>query len=151
MSLSRRTFLGTMAVPLMPSLAYGQALGGQPAQFAAILHQIGGLADISPHLIRAADHELEQAYGSQARSRLVRALGRGVLKERLAQADEPIKEQVRFLARLLYTGEITRNGRTQAIYYPWCLAWRALSFATTPGLCAGPGFGHWADAPEQEH
>ena len=150
MTISRRTFLGALAVPLLPGFASAQTLGGQEARFASILHQIAGIPDLSPLLIRAAESELAETYGAQARSGLVRALGTGALADRLALADAGVQEQVRFLARLLYTGEVTRDGVTKAIYYPWCVAWRSLTFATAPGLCSGPAFGHWAEAPGTE-
>jgi len=98
-------------------------------------------------LIAAAQHEFETVYGARAANALVRTLGQAPLETGLAQADDDTRAQVRFLARLLYTGEVTRDGQTRALYYPWCLAWRAVSFATAPGLCEGPAFGHWASAP----
>lgn len=148
MTLSRRAFLGSLAVPLVPGVAFGQGFSGQSTDFASLLHQIGGLPNIAPQLIVAAEREFEAVYGARAAVALVRSLGQGPLADGLAQADASQRDQVKFLARFLYTGEVTRNGQTLALYYPWSLAWRALSFATAPGLCGGPGFGHWADAPD---
>jgi hypothetical protein len=145
MKLSRRTLLG--ALPLAPTLAQAQVLGGGSLAFEYLARQIGGVGDISPHLLRAAEYEFDLAYGKAARNRLVRALGSGPLETRIAEADVEMKAQVAFLATLLYTGEVTRNGVTKAEYYPWCLAWTSLTFATAPGLCGGPGFGHWTHAP----
>jgi len=145
MKLSRRALLA--AVPLAPGLAQAEALGGGSMAFESLVRQIGGMAEISPYLLRAADHEFVAAYGESARNTLVRELGTGPLETRIAQADPDLKAQVTFLATLLYTGEVTRNGVTKAEYYPWCLAWGALTFATAPGLCGGPGFGHWTNAP----
>jgi len=153
MTLSRRAFLGSIALPLLPGTAlfpgaaFGQGLTSPGTGFTALLHQIGGLPGIPPLLLSAAGREFETVYGPRAATALVASLDRGPLTEGLARADETVREQVRFLARLLYTGEVTRDGQTQALYYPWCLAWRSLSFATAPGLCEGPEFGHWSDAP----
>lgn len=148
MTLSRRTFLGSLAAPLVPGVAFAQGLSAPGAGFADLLHQIGGLPGIPPQLIAAAVREFEAFYGPRAAPALVRALGQGPLADGLARIDTDQREQVKFLARFLYTGEVTRNGQTKALYYPWSLAWRALSFATAPGLCGGPGFGHWSEAPD---
>jgi hypothetical protein len=145
MRLSRRALLA--ALPLAPTLAQAQALGSGSLAFESLVRQIGGMADISPYLLRAAEYEFDAAYGQSARNRLVHALGIGPLEARMADADPGLKAQVTFLATLLYTGEVTRNGVTKAEYYPWCLAWKALTFATAPGLCGGPDFGHWTNAP----
>jgi len=145
MKLSRRALLG--ALPFAPALAQAEALGGGSIAFESLVRQIGGMVEISPYLLRAADYEFVFAYGESAKSRLVRELGTGPLETRVAEADPDLKAQVAFLATLLYTGEVTRDGVTKAEYYPWCLAWSALTFATAPGLCGGPGFGHWTDAP----
>ena len=145
MKLSRRAVLG--ALPLAPGLVQAEALGGGSMAFESLVRQIGGMAEISPYLLRAAEYEFVAAYGESARSTLVRELGTGPLETRIAQAEPDLKAQVTFLATLLYTGEVTRNGVTKAEYYPWCLAWSALTFASAPGLCGGPGFGHWTNAP----
>jgi hypothetical protein len=146
MKLSRRALLGTL--PLLPSLAQAQVLGSGSLGFGNLVRQIGGMAEISPYLINAADHEFVLKFGAAARSALVRELATGPLEDRVAVASDDIKAQVAFLATLLYTGEVTHDGVTKASYYPWCLAWNALTFATAPGLCGGPGFGHWIDAPQ---
>lgn len=148
MTLSRRTFLGSLAAPLVPGVAFGQGLSGQGTGFADLLQQIGGLPGIPPQLITAAAREFEMAYGPHAAPALVRNLGQGPLADGLERLETSQRDQVKFLARFLYTGEVTRNGQTQALYYPWSLSWHALSFATAPGLCGGPGFGHWAEAPD---
>lgn len=150
MTLDRRTFLASLAAPLVPGIAFGQGLADPGAGFTSLLQQIGGLPGIPPQLMAAAESEFALIYGTRAAPALVRDLGQGPLSDALARASETQRAQVRFLARLLYTGEVTRDGQTQALYYPWCLAWRSLSFATAPGLCAGPAFGHWAEAPYPE-
>ena len=71
----------------------------------------------------------------------------GALQDRVAKAPVDVKAQVAFVAKLLYTGEVTRHGKQVAVYYPWCLAWRSLAFAKAPGLCGGPAFGHWEKPP----
>jgi hypothetical protein len=146
MKLSRRALLGTL--PLLPAAAKAGVLGSGSLAFESLIRQIGGMAEISPYLISAAGYEFELAYGASASAALVRALGTGPLEDRVAVAGADIKAQVVFLATLLYTGEVTRDGVTRATYYPWCLAWNALTFATAPGMCGGPGFGHWIDAPQ---
>lgn len=145
MRLSRRALLG--ALPVLPSLARAQVLGSGSADFESLVRQIGGMAEISPYLLRAADNEFVHAFGEATRNALVRTLGTGPLEDRVAAAGPDVKKQVAFLATLLYTGEVTHDGVTEASYYPWCLAWSALTFATAPGLCGGPGFGHWAHSP----
>lgn len=145
MRLSRRALLG--ALPVAPSLARAQVLGGGSLEFENLLRQIGGMVEISPYLLKAADYEFVQTFGEPARNTLVRTLSTGPLEDRVAAAGPEVGKQVAFLATLLYTGEVTHNGVTKASYYPWCLAWAALSFSTAPGLCGGPGFGHWAHDP----
>ena len=77
----------------------------------------------------------------------VAALGTGPLPDRIAEAGPALQAHVAFVATFLYTGEIVRDGITTAKYYPWCLSWKAVTFASAPGICGGPGFGHWESAP----
>lgn len=148
MTISRRSFLAALpplAFSISPSLA--ASLGAGSASFAAIARQLGGVASVSPYLLDAAEIEFAQAFGLQARSLFVTTLANGPLDVRIAEAGGDIRAQVRFVTQFLYTGEVTRDGQTKALYYPWCLAWEALTFASAPGLCGGPAFGHWHNAP----
>lgn len=144
--ITRRAFIAALIVS--PGLARAGGLGSADADFNALLRQLGGVPDISPTLLTAAEFEFASAYGQGAARALTGALGTGALDASLARADEHTLQQVKFLTRFLYTGEVIENGVAKALYYPWCLAWKAVSFATNPGLCGEP-FGHWADAPGQ--
>lgn len=147
MKISRRALLGSISLlPLAPVAARAQALGSN-AVFYDIVRQIGGIADISDHLLDAANDEFLATYGQLAQRDFVYALRTGSISERIKQASPEIQEQAAFIARLLYTGEVMRDGAYKAIYYPWCLGWKSLSFATAPGTCGGPAFGHWAHHP----
>lgn len=145
MKLSRRAFLGTL--PVMPSAARAFGLAEGDAAFENVVRQIGGVGDISPYLLGGVDSEFQLVYGTEAKAEFVRVLSSGSLDARIAAAPADTKAQVAFVARLLYTGEVTRDGRQVALYYPWCLAWKSLTFATAPGLCGGPAFGHWQNMP----
>ena len=145
MKLSRRAFL--VALPGVPSAAHAFGLGSKDAAFENVVRQIGGIGDISPYLLDGVSAEFLQVYGAEARSAFTRTLSSGALQERVSKAPSDIKAQVAFVAKLLYTGEVTRKGRQVAVYYPWCLAWRSLAFAKAPGLCGGPAFGHWENPP----
>jgi len=102
---------------------------------------------IFPYLLDGVSAEFLQVYGAEARGAFARTLANGSLQERVSTASPDIKAQVAFVAKLLYTGEVTRHGKQIAVYYPWCLAWRSLAFAKAPGLCGGPAFGHWENPP----
>lgn len=145
MTLSRRAFL--LVLPGAPSAAHAFGLGSKDAAFEDVVRQIGGIADISPYLLEGVSVEFVNAYGAEARGTFTRTLSSGSLQDRLATAQPEIKAQVAFVARLLYTGEVTREGKQIALYYPWCLAWRSLAFSKAPGLCGGPAFGHWEHPP----
>lgn len=147
MKVSRRALLGSISLlPLAPVAARAKALGSN-AVFYDIVRQIGGIADISDHLLDAANDEFLATYGELAQRDFVYALRTGSISARIKQASPEIQEQAAFIARLLYTGEVMRDGAYKAIYYPWCLGWKSLSFATAPGTCGGPAFGHWAHHP----
>jgi hypothetical protein len=145
MKLSRRAFLATL--PGAPSAAQAFGLSSKDAAFDNVVRQIGGIGDISPYLLDGVSAEFLHVYGAEARGTFTRALASGSLQERISKAPDDIKAQVAFVAKLLYTGEVTRDGRQVAVYYPWCLAWRSLAFAKAPGLCGGPAFGHWENPP----
>ncbi|WP_105402555.1 MULTISPECIES: hypothetical protein [Neorhizobium] len=145
MKLSRRMFLGIL--PLVPGAAKARALGNRDWAFADIARQIGGVTDVSPYLIEAAEYEFVLAYGPDAKRIFVTALDTGPLLDRIADAEPALQAQAAFVATFLYTGEVVRDGVTSAKYYPWCLSWKAVTFASAPGTCGGPGFGHWENAP----
>jgi hypothetical protein len=145
MKLSRRAFLATL--PGAPSATHAFGLSSKDAAFENVVRQIGGIADISPYLLEGVSAEFLQIYGAEARSAFTRTLSSGPLQDRIVAAPDDIKMQAAFVAKLLYTGEVTREGKQVALYYPWCLAWRSLTFATAPGLCGGPSFGHWENPP----
>ena len=145
MRISRRAFLGSL--PLAPSAAMAFGLAQGDEAFENVVRQIGGIADISPYLLGAVHAEFRTAHGPEAQAAFARALSSGPIETRIASSSDEIKAQAAFVARLLYTGEVERNGKPVALYYPWCLAWRSLTFAKAPGLCGGPVFGHWQNAP----
>jgi hypothetical protein len=145
MKLTRRAFLATL--PLTPSGAQAFGLGQGDAAFENVVRQIGGVADISVYLLDAVSREFIATHGVEAQTAFIRFLSSGALDARIASAPPDVRAQVAFVARLLYTGEVTRSGKQVALYYPWCLAWQTLAFAKAPGLCGGPAFGHWANPP----
>ena len=147
LSASRRHALGAVAAAAAGfALPAGSAtLGANDGQqsFLQIALALSGQATIPTVLLDASAAEFERTFGGDALVRFVRAC-EGLDAQALASAlpDATIEAQARWLVKFLYTGEVTRDGRTQAVWYPWCLAWQAARFAKPPGVCGGK-FGWW--------
>ena len=108
--------------------------------FHDIVRAIGGVTPLPPELLAGCTKEFSRNFGEEAISGLAAlARRRRTLAAMERGATLRIKDQLTWIATFLYTGE-TKEGVT---YYPWCLGWHALYFATAPGQCGGQ-FGHWA-------
>lgn len=147
MTLTRRALLsGAAAVPV----ASGAALLRQDstdAVFEDAVRQIAGVAGIAQVVIRTVRDAFVAKFGQPALLAFCDALRGHPVEDAASGANAAVAAQVRFIALILFTGEIDSGGRTLAPLYPWSLAWATLGFAKAPGLCGGPAFGHWEQAP----
>jgi hypothetical protein len=144
---ARRRALGGMAAAAASATLPLRAatLGATDGRqgFAQIAFSLAGVATVPDILLDACTAEFERQFGGDALVRFVRAC-EALDAQSLAAplADAAIEAQARWIVKFLYTGEVVRNGRTQATWYPWCLAWQATRFAKPPGVCGG-AFGWW--------
>jgi Membrane bound FAD containing D-sorbitol dehydrogenase len=144
---ARRRALGAMAGAAagaaMPG--YAATLGATDGQrsFAQIAFSLAGVATIPVILLEACTAEFERQFGGDALVRFVRACERLDAQSLAAPlGDATLEKQARWIVKFLYTGEVVRDGQTEAVWYPWCLAWQATRFAKPPGVCGG-AFGWW--------
>ncbi|MEH6631114.1 MAG: hypothetical protein V7776_09815 [Halopseudomonas aestusnigri] len=152
MNLSRRSLLASAALIPLVSQAHALSLGSGFRVFSEAVRQIGGVVDIADHMVRAVEKEFLFQYGQGGMNSFIAAMDGRSITETLANGSDELKEQAKLVARVLYTGEITRqddkgNSITTVPYYPWSVAWSSLAFAKAPGICGGPKFGHWAHGP----
>ncbi len=152
MNLSRRSLLASAALIPFAGQAQALSLGSGFRVFSEAVRQIGGVVDIPDHLIRAVEKEFLFQYGQDAMNTFISVVDGRSITETLENGSDELKEQAKLIARVLYTGEITRtddkgNSTTTVPYYPWSVAWSSLAFAKAPGICGGPAFGHWTHAP----
>lgn len=146
MTLTRRALLsGASALPIASHAGLLFHDGADPV-FEDVVRQVAGVAGIAPLLIRSTRDAFVAKFGQPALLVFAQAM-RGRLVEDVAAGEGAIADQVRFIAVVLFTGEIEANGRSRALLYPWSLAWATLGFTKAPGLCGGPAFGHWEHAP----
>ncbi|MCZ4279573.1 hypothetical protein O4H49_02210 [Kiloniella laminariae] len=157
MNISRRSLLTSAAlIPLAGGLgspAQALSLGSGSRVFGEAVRQIGGVVDIADHMVRSVEKEFLATYGQNAMNRFISEVDGRSINEVLANTTDAIREQIKLIATVLYTGEVTRTDAsgtavTSVPYYPWSLAWSSLAFAKAPGICGGPAFGHWAFAPD---
>ena len=154
MNLSRRTLLASAALIPLASQAQALSLGSGFRVFSEAVRQIGGVVDIADHMVRAVETEFLFQYGQDGMNAFIAAMDGRSITETLAHGSDELKAQAKLIARVLYTGEITRkddkgNSTTTVPYYPWSVAWSSLAFAKAPGICGGPAFGHWAHGPSK--
>lgn len=138
--LDRRRLLALLAA--LPASRAAAALGADDdlAVFRDIVHAVGGVALLPPPLLAGCEHEFARAFGPRAIPELAAlARKRRSVDALVGRARMRVGDQLHWIARFLYTGETAAG----AVYYPWCLGWQALSFASAPGQCAGR-MGHWA-------
>ncbi|WP_085905433.1 hypothetical protein [Kiloniella majae] len=152
MKLSRRSLLASAALIPLAGQAQALSLGSGSRVFSEAVRQIGGVVDIADHMVRAVETEFLAVYGQDAMNTFIQLVDGRSITEALINASDDFKEQTKLIARVLYTGEITRtddkgNSTTTVPYYPWSLAWSSLAFAKAPGICGGPKFGHWTHGP----
>jgi hypothetical protein len=144
---ARRRALGGIAAAAVTATVPARAatLGAADGRrsFAQIAFTLAGVATIADVLLDACTAEFERQFGGDALVRFVRACD-GLDAQSLVAPlpDATIEAQARWIVKFLYTGEVVRNGRTEATWYPWCLAWQATRFAKPPGVCGG-AFGWW--------
>jgi Membrane bound FAD containing D-sorbitol dehydrogenase len=143
----RRRVLGTIAATAAGAAMPGHAatLGATDgyASFAQIAHSLAGVATVPPILLEACTSEFEREFGDDALIGFVRACGRLDAQALAAPLPDPtLEKQARWIVNFLYTGEVVRNGKLEAVWYPWCVAWQATRFAKPPGVCGGV-FGWW--------
>jgi hypothetical protein len=144
---ARRRALGAMAAAAAGATvpAHAITLGAAAGQqrFAQIAFTLAGVATVPQILLEACAVEFEREYGGDALVSFVRSCA--VLDAQALAAplpDATLEAQARWVVKFLYSGEVVRNGQTQAVWYPWCLAWQATRFAKPPGVCGG-AFGWW--------
>jgi Membrane bound FAD containing D-sorbitol dehydrogenase len=143
--LHRRRALGAMAATAAALPAHAATLGAVDgyADFAQIAFSLAGVATVPAILLEACAAEFERAFGGDALIDFVRACGKLDAQALAAPLpDATIEKQVRWIVTFLYTGEVVRNGKPEAVWYPWCVAWQATRFAKPPGVCGGT-FGWW--------
>ncbi|WP_370402133.1 sugar dehydrogenase complex small subunit [Sulfitobacter sp. JB4-11] len=146
-SLDRRRLLAMLAaLPAGPAAARLGETAARPGEtrdldvFHDVVQMIGGVATLSPPLLDGCTEEFTRAFGAPAITALAKLARRHRTLDALeANADAQIADQLTWIALFLYSGE-TAEG---SVYYPWCLGWQSLDFATAPGQCGGP-FDHWA-------
>ena len=146
-SLARRRALGAMAGAAAGAAlpGYAATLGATDGQksFAQIAFSLAGVATIPLILLEACTAEFEREFGGDALVRFVRACERLDAQSLAAPlGDATLETQARWIVKFLYTGEVVRDGQTEAVWYPWCVAWQATRFAKPPGVCGG-AFGWW--------
>jgi hypothetical protein len=145
--LDRRSLLAMLAALLAgPAAARLGETATRPREtedldvFQDVVQMIGGVAMLAPPIRDGCTAEFARAFGAPAITALATHARRHRTLEALeANASAEIADQLTWIALFLYSGE-TAEG---AVYYPWCLGWQSLDFATAPGQCGGP-FGHWA-------
>lgn len=148
MILTRRSLLSSAALFSFASTARAMGLGAGGQIFSDAIRQIGGVVDAPNHLIHAVEREFIQKFGEKSRHEFIADLGGRTVTAAIKKSQNTsLKDQIAFIANLLYTGEVVRDGKTVVLYYPWCLAWNSISFTKPPGLCGGPAFGHWEHKP----
>lgn len=150
MKLTRRNLLATAAIVSLTSTARAAGLGAGGQVFSDAIRQIAGVVDIPSHFVRAVEAEFISVFGEKSRHEFIAALAGQTVDTAIKRSHEKsLADQVKFIANLLYTGEVQRDGKTVVLYYPWSLAWNSIGFAKPPGLCGGPEFGHWEHKPWQ--
>lgn len=147
MTLTRRALLsGAAAVPV----ASGAALlrqDGIDAVFEDAVRQVAGVPGVAQVVIRTVRDAFVAQFGQPALLAFCDAVRGHPIEDAASGGQAGVAAQVRFIALILFTGEIESGGRKLAPLYPWSLAWATLGFAKAPGLCGGPAFGHWEHAP----
>lgn len=143
----RRRALGAMAATATAAAlpVHAATLGASDghADFAQIAFSLAGVATVPAILLEACTTEFEREFGGDALIDFVRACGKlDALALAAPLPDATIEKQARWIVTFLYTGEVVRNGKPEAVWYPWCLAWQVTRFAKPPGMCGGV-FGWW--------
>lgn len=147
MTLTRRAVLSAAAA--VPA-ASGAALLRQDSAdmvFEDAVRQIAGVPGVAQTVVRAVREAFIAQFGQPALLAFCNAVRGHPVADAASGPDQAVAAQVRFIALILFTGEITSGGRNHVPLYPWSLAWMTLGFAKAPGLCGGPAFGHWEQAP----
>lgn len=146
MTLTRRTLLSSAAlVPLVAQAGLLDA-GRSEAVFADAVRQVAGISGLAPVVLTTVREAFVAAFGGAALTAFAQAVQGRSVDDLLAGGHAALGEQIRFIALMLFTGEVQTGGQTKVTLYPWSLAWATLGFSKAPGLCGGPAFGHWAHA-----
>lgn len=141
----RRRTLGAIAATAAALPAHAATLGAVDgyADFAQIAFVLAGVATVPAILLEACTAEFEREFGGDALIDFVRACGKLDVQALAAPLpDATIEKQARWIVTFLYTGQVVRNDKPEAVWYPWCLAWQVTRFAKPPGVCGG-AFGWW--------
>lgn len=147
MTLSRRALLsGAASVPVASAAALLRQ-DSSDAVFEDAVRQIAGVPGIASAMVRIVRDAFVAKFGGPALLSFCDAVRGRPIDDAAASGNSVLAEQVRFIALILFTGEIDTGGRKLVPLYPWSLAWATLGFAKAPGLCGGPAFGHWEKAP----
>jgi hypothetical protein len=149
-SASRRHALSAVAAAAagfaLPTRSATLGANDGEQSFRQIAVALSGQATVPGLLLDAAATEFERNFGADALVRFVRTCERLDAQALAAPLPDAASEaQARWLVKFLYTGEVMRDGKAEAVWYPWCLAWQATRFAKPPGVCGGT-FGWWVKA-----
>ncbi|MDB5884645.1 MAG: hypothetical protein JWR74_816 [Polaromonas sp.] len=146
MTLTRRTLLSSAA--LVPLVAQAGLLDADRSEaiFADTVGQVAGVSGLAPVVLSTVREAFVSAFGGAALTALAHAVQGRSVEDLLSGSNAALGEQIRFIALMLFTGEVQSGGQTKVTLYPWSLAWATLGFSKAPGLCGGPAFGHWAHA-----
>ncbi len=145
--LGRRDALGLLAglMALPPGLAATQATLSK-ADFIAASSLATGM---EPDKLTGLGDALFAAFQTQGPALLqLAALARATPPADLAAAIKgtPMEPAARALAAAWYTGTVGSGPAARLLSYEDALAWKAIGFEATPGICAGE-FGFWAEPP----
>ncbi len=146
MTLTRRTILsGAALVPLVAQAGL-MDVGHNEAVFADAVRQVAGISGLAPVVLTTVREAFVATFGGAALTAFAHAVQGRSVEDLLSGGNASMGEQIRFIALMLFTGEVQSGGQTKVTLYPWSLAWATLGFSKAPGLCGGPAFGHWAHA-----
>lgn len=116
------------------------------ANFADAVRQIAGVTGLTAIVLNTVRAAFVDKFCAAGLTAFAASVQERSIEDVLSGGNAILGDQIRFIALILFTGEVETGGRTKVPLYPWSLAWATLGFSKAPGLCGGPAFGHWAHA-----
>lgn len=116
------------------------------ANFADAVRQIAGVTGLTAIVLNTVRAAFVDKFFAAGLTAFASSVQERSIEDVLSSGNAILGDQIRFIALILFTGEVETGGRTKVPLYPWSLAWATLGFSKAPGLCGGPAFGHWAHA-----